>query len=99
MKHHVITMVTTWNYENKWSTNTWGTLKPEYRQYWADYISHYVIEYSNKGFAVDMLTIQNEPNATQTWDSCLYTAEEEKEFLRDYLYPSLVKNGSSDLYY
>jgi glucosylceramidase len=74
-----------------------GSLKPEYRQFWADYISHYVKEYRNKGFAVDMLTIQNEPNATQTWDSCLYSAEEEKEFLRDYLYPSLLKYGLQDI--
>ncbi|WP_068502743.1 glycoside hydrolase family 30 protein [Paenibacillus kribbensis] len=74
-----------------------GSLKPEYRAFWADYISHYVKEYRKKGFKVDMLTIQNEPNAVQTWDSCLYTAEEEKEFLRDFLYPSLVKNGLQDI--
>jgi glucosylceramidase len=74
-----------------------GALKPEYLQFWADYICHYIKQYRNKGFAVDMLTIQNEPNATQTWDSCLYTAEEEKVFLRDYLYPTLVKNGLQDI--
>lgn len=27
----------------------------------------------------------------------MYTAEEEKEFLRDFLYPSLVKNGLQDI--
>ncbi|MFP3123751.1 glucosylceramidase [Ectobacillus funiculus] len=74
-----------------------GSLKPEYRKFWADYISHYIKQYRKKGFEVDMLTIQNEPNALQTWDSCLYTAEEEKEFLRDFLYPSLVKNGLQDI--
>ena len=31
--------------------------------------------------------------AVQTWDSCEYTAEEEKEFLRDYLYPTLKEKG------
>jgi glucosylceramidase len=70
-----------------------GSLKPEYRQMWADYICRYIKEYQAKGYSIDMITIQNEPNATQTWDSCLYTAEQEKEFLRDYLYPALVKNG------
>ncbi|WML49071.1 glucosylceramidase [Neobacillus sp. PS3-34] len=74
-----------------------GSLKPEYRQFWAEYICHYIKQYRNKGFAVDMITIQNEPNATQTWDSCLYSSEQEKEFLRDYLYPSLMANGLEDL--
>ena len=40
--------------------------------------------------------MQNEPKAVQTWDSCIYTAEEQKEFFRDYLWPSLVFT-SSDL--
>ncbi|MDP4162183.1 MAG: glycoside hydrolase family 30 beta sandwich domain-containing protein [Bacillota bacterium] len=74
-----------------------GSLKPEYRQFWADYICHYIKQYRDKGFSVDMITIQNEPNATQTWDSCLYTSEQEKEFLRDYLYPALVANGLEDI--
>jgi glucosylceramidase len=74
-----------------------GTLKPEYRQFWAEYICHYIKQYRDKGFKIDMLTIQNEPNATQTWDSCLYTAEQEKEFLRDFLYPALVKNSLEDI--
>lgn len=74
-----------------------GSLKSEYREFWADYISHYIEKYREKGVAVEMLTIQNEPNATQTWDSCLYNGEEEKVFLRDYLYPSLQKRGLGDV--
>ena len=41
--------------------------------------------------------MQNEPKAVQTWDSCIYTAEEEKEFLRDYLWPSLKEHGLDDI--
>nr|WP_283249439.1 glycoside hydrolase family 30 beta sandwich domain-containing protein [Bacillus sp. FJAT-49736] len=74
-----------------------GALKPEYRSFWAEYICHYIKKYREKGFSIDMVTIQNEPNAKQTWDSCLYTSQEEKEFLRDYLYPSLTKNGLEDI--
>ncbi|MBQ6447521.1 glucosylceramidase [Cytobacillus oceanisediminis] len=74
-----------------------GKLKPEFRQFWADYICHYIKEYQLKGFPVKMLTIQNEPNARQSWDSCLYTDIEEKEFLRDYLYPTLQKNNLSEI--
>lgn len=74
-----------------------GSLKPEYRSFWAEYICHYIKEYRLRGFSIDMLSIQNEPIAKQTWDSCLYTSEEEKIFLRDYLYPSLLKNGLEDI--
>ena len=33
----------------------------------------------------------------QTWDSCLFTAEEEKVFLRDFLYPALQKHGLAEI--
>ena len=39
------------------------------------------------------MSLQNEPAAVQTWDSCVYTVEEEKEFLRDHLYPEMKKRG------
>lgn len=72
-----------------------GKLKPEFRGFWAEYICRYIKEYEKRGFKVNRLTIQNEPEAVQTWDSCIYTAEEEKEFLKDYLYPALSKNELS----
>lgn len=74
-----------------------GKLKPEYRQLWAEYICRYIKEYERKGFRVRRLTIQNEPAAVQTWDSCIYTAEEEKEFIKNALYPALIKHGLSDV--
>lgn len=72
-----------------------GKLKEEYRKVWAEYICRYIKEYEQKGFLVNRLTIQNEPAAVQTWDSCIYTAEEEKIFVRDYLYPTLAEQGLS----
>jgi glucosylceramidase len=74
-----------------------GKLKPEYREFWAEYICRYIKEYEKKGFEVSRVTIQNEPAAVQSWDSCIYTAEEEKVFLRDYLHPALVKHGLSHI--
>jgi glucosylceramidase len=74
-----------------------GSLKPEYRKFWADYICHYIKEYRAKGYQIDYLTIQNEPNAVQTWDSCTYTGQQEKEFLSDFLYPSIQENDIKDL--
>ena len=70
-----------------------GKLKPEYRKFWAEYICRYIKEYEKQGYSVNRITVQNEPAAVQTWDSCIYSAEEEKEFLRDYLYPTLVEQN------
>lgn len=74
-----------------------GKLKPEYRKHWAEYICRYIEEYKRRGYRVTRLTMQNEPKAVQTWDSCIYTAEEEKEFLRDYMMPALRAHGLSDI--
>lgn len=43
------------------------------------------------------ITIQNEPEAKQVWDSCLYTGEEERDFIKNCLGPSLEKYGHSDV--
>jgi len=77
--------------------NHGGKLKPKFREFWAQYICRYIKEYEKRGFKVNRLTIQNEPAAVQSWDSCIYTAEEEKEFIKGFLYPALVKNGLSDV--
>ena len=74
-----------------------GKLKAEYRGFWAEYICRYIKEYNERGIKVNRVTIQNEPCATQTWDSCTFNSEEEKVFLRDFLYPSLIENGLADI--
>lgn len=74
-----------------------GKLKPEYRNLWAEYICRYIREFKDRGFDVQRISIQNEPKAVQTWDSCLFTAEEEKEFLRDHLYPAMKNHGYEDI--
>ena len=90
-------------FASPWSPPAWmkttgkmnfgGKLKPECRQVWADYYVRYIREYEKAGVAIWGLTVQNEPAATQRWDSCLYTAEEERDFVRDYLGPTLEKAG------
>lgn len=70
-----------------------GKLKKEYRKWWAEYICRYITEFENRGFKVSRISLQNEPKAVQTWDSCVYSAEEEKEFLRDFMYPTLKEKG------
>lgn len=73
--------------------NNGGTLLPEFRERWARYVCRYIQEYKALGFDIPMVTVQNEPKAVQKWDSCIYTAQEEKAFLRDFLYPALQKSG------
>lgn len=74
-----------------------GRLKLEYRAMWAKILCRYVKEFQMRGFSVQRLSIQNEANAAQTWDSCLYTAEDEKIFLRDFLRPELQRQGLGEV--
>ena len=74
-----------------------GRLKKEYYPLWARYLCRYIKEYRARGINVTALSVQNEPNATQTWDSCLYTPEEEREFLAEHLYPRLRRAGLGDV--
>ncbi len=94
-------------FASPWSPPAWmktndnmlygGELIPEYRQTWADYFVKYVKAYQKEGVPIWGLTVQNEPMAVQVWESCIFTADEEKNFVRDYLGPDLKKNGLSDL--
>ncbi|HHV10365.1 MAG TPA: glucosylceramidase [Clostridiales bacterium] len=74
-----------------------GKLKKESYREWAEYICSYIKAYQKRGIPVTMLSIQNEPNAVQTWDSCIFNAEEEKAFLKEALYPALKRNGLEDI--
>ena len=70
-----------------------GKLLPEYRQTWADYFVKFIEAYENEGIPVWGVTIQNEPMATQRWESCIYTAEEERDFLKNNLGPAFDRAG------
>jgi glucosylceramidase len=77
--------------------NNGGELKPECKKAWADYICRYIREYRNRGYLVRRISLQNEPKAVQKWDSCVYSARQEKEFLRDYMWPALQENKLTDI--
>jgi glucosylceramidase len=70
-----------------------GKLKPEFYQPWALYYTKFIKSYEKEGIPVWGITIQNEPMATQTWESCIYTAEDERDFLKNYLGPTMEKEG------
>ncbi|MFV8837367.1 glycoside hydrolase family 30 protein [Salinimicrobium soli] len=73
-----------------------GKLLPEFYQSWANYYAKFIKAYEKEGMPIWGLTIQNEPMATQTWESCIYTAEEERDFLKNYLGPTLEREGLGD---
>ncbi len=73
-----------------------GKLLPQFRQPWADYYVKFIHAYEALGIPIWGLTVQNEEMATQKWESCLYTAEEERDFIKEYLGPTLQKNGLAE---
>jgi glucosylceramidase len=73
-----------------------GKLKKEFYQPWANYYSKFIKAYEKEGIPIWGLSIQNEPMAVQRWESCIYTAEEERDFLKYFLGPTLEKDGLGD---
>jgi len=94
-------------FASPWSPPAWmktnhdmlhgGKLKAEYAQTWADYFVKYVEAYRAAGIPIWGLTVQNEAMATQVWESCIFTAAEERDFVRDHLGPALRGAGLGDV--
>lgn len=73
-----------------------GKLLPEFYQPWANYFVKYIRAIEKEGIPIWGVTIQNEPMATQKWESCIFSAEDERDFLKNYLGPTFWKNGLKD---
>ncbi len=73
--------------------NQGGKLLPQFANAWARCYVRFIQEYRSEGVAVWGVSVQNEPQAVQRWDSCIYSAEEERDFVRDHLGPELAKAG------
>lgn len=90
-------------YASPWSPPAWmksnnhmlqgGKLLPEFYDSWAKYYVKFIKAYEAEGIPVWGITIQNEPMAKQTWESCIYTAEEERDFLKNHLGPVMHQSG------
>ena len=76
--------------------NNGGKIKEEFMQLWADYYVKYIKKMKEKDIDIWAVTVQNEPAAIQVWDSCEYTAEEERDFVKNYLGPTFHKNNLQD---
>jgi glucosylceramidase len=93
-------------YASPWSPPAWmksnndmlhgGKLKPECADSWAQYYAKFIKAYAKAGIPIWGVTVQNEPLANQTWESCIYTGEEERDFLKNHLGPVLAKAGLGD---
>jgi len=89
-----------------WSPPSWmktnhlmrggGHLKPGYRRMWAHMLARYAAEYRALGLPVTRMTLQNEPQARQLWESCLMSASDEVALARE-LRPALDAQGLTDV--
>ena len=77
--------------------NGGGHLRRSHYGTWAKLLVRYVGAYAQEGVRVGRLSVQNEPMARQTWDSCLFTPEEEAEFAAEHLRPALDAAGHADV--
>lgn len=73
-----------------------GTLLPQYYQSWANYFVKFIQAYEEEHVPIWGLTVQNEPMAKQTWESCIFTSEAERDFVKNYLGPTMEKNGMAE---
>jgi glucosylceramidase len=77
--------------------NQGGELLPEYAAVWARCYVRFIQAYAAEGVPIWGITVQNEPAATQAWDSCIYSAEQERDFVRDHLGPALAEAGLGEV--
>lgn len=90
-------------FASPWSPPSWmkdnndmlqgGKLKESSAAAWALYYTKFIKAYEKDSVPVWGISIQNEPMAKQRWESCIYTAEEEKNFLKNHLGPTMEKEG------
>ena len=84
-----------WMKSNK-EMNNGGVLLREYYATWAKYFVKFIQEYHKAGIPIWGVSVQNEPEAVQTWDSCIFTEEEERDFVKNHLGPELEAAGLGD---
>lgn len=79
--------------------NHGGKLKKVYYELWSEYYVKFIEAYRSEGVDVYGITVQNEPKATQRWDSCIYTAEEERDFVKNHLGEKMKKIGAQIMFW
>ncbi|WP_084225347.1 glycoside hydrolase family 30 protein [Paenibacillus pectinilyticus] len=91
-------------FASPWSPPTWmkfpkaynfGTLRweKEILEAYALYFVKFVEAYREEGITIHQVHVQNEVVANQKFPSCVWTGEQLREFIRDYLGPAFEKHG------
>jgi glucosylceramidase len=70
-----------------------GSLRKEYAATWANYFVRFAQAMEQEELPVWAFTVQNEPEAHQTWESCLFTPEQERTFVTEHLGPAFERAG------
>lgn len=76
--------------------NHGGHLLPEFNDAWARYYVKFIEEMKKKDIDIWGVSVQNEPAAVQTWDSCIYSAEDERDFVKNHLGPRMHEANMED---
>jgi len=74
-----------------------GHLLEKYAPAWANYYVKFVEKYREQGLNIWGITVQNEPAAVQRWDSCIYSAIEERDFVKKHLGPTMKNSSAKDV--
>lgn len=77
--------------------NHGGLLREEYYDSWARLIVRYLLAYREEGIEIGRVTVQNEPAAVQTWDSCIFSGTQEAVFAVRHLRRELDSAGLNDV--
>lgn len=74
-----------------------GRLRGSLYGAWAGMLVKYVQAYEREGVPIGRMSVQNEPAAQQSWESCLFSPQEEAVFAAEYLRPALDHAGLRDV--
>jgi glucuronoarabinoxylan endo-1,4-beta-xylanase len=83
-----------WSPPAAWKTNNnvnnGGELMPSHYQDYANLLADWVTKLTTLGYNLHALSIQNEPDITQTYPSCRWNNQQYLAFDRDYLKPTFT---------
>lgn len=93
-----------WLFASPWSPPVWMKTKKAYNygrirmeervlRAYAQYFVRFVQEYAGENIRVGQVHVQNEPMADQKFPSCLWSGENMRDFIRDYLGPAFEEAG------
>lgn len=71
-----------------------GSLRPDKYPAYAEYLSRYLREYQQRhGITISAISLQNEPDLTTKYSSCLWTGGQFRDFIRDHLASTFKRDG------